>query len=251
MPGPQNSPQISIIGAGMGGMAAAIRLSARGYRVEVFEKNEKVGGKLNLLELKGFRWDTGPSLITMPFVYRELFEAAGKKLEDYLELVPVEPVCRYFFPDEAGTVFDASDSQAKMVEALGQLEPADIGNYFRFMAYCRRLYDLTAEKFLFKGLNGPRDFLMDPRAMFKIDPFRTVHQAVAGSFKDPRLVQLFDRYATYNGSSPYKAPATLNIIPFVELGLGGWYAKGGLYSLARACNSPVRPGLQGGSFREK
>ena len=78
----------------MGGLAAAIRLAADGHLVEVFEKNERVGGKLNLLEKDGYRWDTGPSLITMPFVYRELFAAAGRKLEDYVELLPVDPVCR-------------------------------------------------------------------------------------------------------------------------------------------------------------
>ncbi len=227
--------KIAVIGAGMGGMAAAIRLAAAGHQVEIFEKNERVGGKLNLLEEGGFRWDTGPSLITMPFVYHDLFAAAGKRLEDYVELVPIEPICRYFYPDAKRTIFDASDSVAKMTAEIEQLEPRDVEAYFRFMAYSRRLYHLTAEVFLFRGLNAARDLLrMNPRAMFKIDPFRTVHQAVAASFKDPRLVQLFDRYATYNGSSPYLAPATLNIIPYVELGMGGWYVHGGLYALARA-----------------
>jgi len=219
----------------MGGLATAIRLAAAGHPVEVFEKNESVGGKLNLLEEGGFRWDTGPSLITMPFVYQELFAVAGRKLEDYIELVPIEPVCRYFYPDAARTVFDASDSVAKMTAEIEKLEPQDVAAYFRFMAYSRRLYDLTAEVFLFRGINAARDLLrMNPLNTFKIDPFRTVHQAVTANFKDPRLVQLFDRYATYNGSSPYLAPATLNIIPYVELGMGGWYVRGGLYTLARA-----------------
>jgi phytoene desaturase len=219
----------------MGGLATAIRLAAAGYSVEIFEKNERTGGKLNLLEESGFRWDTGPSLITMPFVYQELFKAAGRNFEDYVELVPVEPICRYFYPDAARTVFDASDSIAKMTAEIEKLEPQDIAAYFRFMAYSRRLYDLTAEVFLFRGINAVQDlFRMKPGSTFKIDPFRTVHQAVASFFKDPRLIQLFDRYATYNGSSPYLAPATLNIIPYVELGMGGWYVKGGLYSLAQA-----------------
>lgn len=219
----------------MGGLATAIRLAAAGHSVTIFEKNERVGGKLNLLEEGGFRWDTGPSLITMPFVYHELFACAGRKLEDYVEFVPVEPVCRYFYPDAGRTVFDASDSVAKMTAEIEKLEPKDVAAYFRFMAYSRRLYDLTAEVFLFRGLNAARDLLrMNPFTTFQIDPFRTVHQAVAANFKDSRLVQLFDRYATYNGSSPYLAPATLNIIPYVELGMGGWYIKGGIYALARA-----------------
>jgi diapolycopene oxygenase len=225
--------KIVIIGAGMGGLAAAIRLAVAGHSVEVFEKNEEEGGKLNRLERGGFRWDTGPSLITMPFVYQELFEAAGRKLEDYISMEPVDPVCRYSWPD--GTILDASDSVGRMTAALEKLNPKDVRAYFRFMAYSRRLYDLTAGPFLFNGINHWRDFLkLNPLTAFKLDPFRTVHQAVKSYFRDPHLVQLFDRYATYNGSSPYQAPATLNIIPYVELGMGGWYIRGGLYELARA-----------------
>lgn len=219
----------------MGGLAASIRLAAAGHSVQIFEKNELVGGKLNLLEQEGYRWDTGPSLITMPFVYRELWQAAGKRFEDYVELLPVEPITRYFYPDPAHTVFDASDSMAAMTAAIQKLEPRDVAAYFRFISYSRRLYDLTAEPFLFNGLNGIHDWLrLKATDSFKLDPFRTVHGAVSSFFKDPRLIQLFDRYATYNGSSPYLAPATLNIIPYVELGMGGWYVRGGLYALARA-----------------
>jgi phytoene desaturase len=217
----------------MGGMATAIRLAAKGHQVEIFEKNAGVGGKLNILEKAGYRWDTGPSLITMPFVYRDLFKSAGRNFDDFVELVPVEPICRYFYPDK--TIFDASDSVARMTEEIERLNPRDVSAYFRFMAYSRKLYDLTAEVFLFKGFNRLRDLLnLRWKDMFQIDPFRTVHQAVKANFRDPRLVQLFDRYATYNGSSPYLAPATLNIIPYVELGMGGWYVQGGLYSLACA-----------------
>ena len=225
--------QISVVGAGMGGLATAIRLATQGHQVKVYEQNERVGGKLNLLERDGFRWDTGPSLITMPFVYRDLWAVAGRRLEDYVSLKPVEPICRYFWPD--GTRFDASDSVGQMTAALEALSPPDVRSYFRFMAYSRKLYDLTAGPFLFNGLNHWRDFLqLSPRQAFQIDPFRTVHGAVKSFFKDPHLIQLFDRYATYNGSSPYLAPATLNIIPYVELGMGGYYVEGGLYALAQA-----------------
>ncbi|MEI7555355.1 phytoene desaturase family protein [Candidatus Chlorohelix sp.] len=224
---------VTIVGGGMGGLATAIRLAATGHKVQIFEKNAQVGGKLNLMEKEGYRWDTGPSLITMPFVYDDLFRVAGRDFKDYVELVPVEPITRYFYPD--GAVFDASDSLASMTFAIEKLSPPDVANYYKYMAYSRRLYDLTAEVFLFNGFNN----LSDLRQMrlsntFKIDPFRTVHQANTAFFKDKRLVQLFDRYATYNGSSPYRAPATLNVIPFVELGLGGWYVRDGLYKLAQA-----------------
>lgn len=225
--------QIAIIGAGMGGLAAAIRLAAAGHSVAVYEKNGQVGGKLNLLEKDGFRWDTGPSLITMPFVYEELWQIAGRSLHDYVKLEAVDPICRYTWQD--GTRLDASDSTSRMVAEIEKLNPQDVAAYFRFMAYARKLYYLTAEEFLFNGINSWRDFLkLNPLNALQIDPFRTVQQAVQSYFKSPHLVQLFGRYATYNGSSPYLAPATLNIISYVEMGLGGYYVKGGLYKLAEA-----------------
>jgi phytoene desaturase len=225
--------KIAIIGAGMGGLATAIRLAAAGHEVDVYEKNERVGGKLNILEKDGFRWDTGPSLITMPFVYSELWASAERNFDDYVNLLPVNPICRYRWQD--GAHLDASDSTSQMVAEIERLEPDDVAAYFKFLAYTRKLYNLTADAFLFNGINSWRDFLrLKPHVAFQIDPFRTVQQALEARFKSPHLQQLFGRYATYNGSSPYLAPATLNIISYVEMGLGGYYVQGGLYKLAEA-----------------
>jgi phytoene desaturase len=225
---------IIIVGGGLGGLAAAIELAARGRRVLLLEKNERVGGKLNIVSEAGYTFDTGPSLLTMPWVLRALFESAGARLEDELDLVPVEPNCRYNWPD--GTRFDAFQSLPLLLQAIGRLDRRDVGGFLRFMAYAERIYQAVAGPFLLHPFDGLRDLLTPAllRDTWKIDPLRTVDQAVRSFFHSPYLRQVFNRYATYNGSSPYRAPATFNLIAYIEFAEGGWYVRGGMYTLARA-----------------
>jgi phytoene desaturase len=225
---------IVIVGGGLGGLAAAIHLAARGRRALLLEKNERVGGKLNLVQEAGYTFDTGPSLLTMPWVLRDLFAAAGARLDDELSIAPVEPACRYRWPD--GTRFDASQTLPLLLDAIGRLDPRDVGGFLRFMVYARRIYEAVAGPFLLHPFDGLRDLIRPSlaRDAWKIDPLRTVDQAVRSFFRSPYLRQVFDRYATYNGSSPYRAPATFNLIAYVEFVEGGWYVRGGMYELARA-----------------
>ena len=237
------SKTVAVVGGGLGALSGAIRLARLGFSVQLFEKNPKIGGKVNEVTLAGYRFDTGASLLTMPFVIDELFDFVGFKRSDYLDFVPVDPICRYFFPD--GLVMDASADKAKMKAAIAQLSSSDVKAYERFLKYTERIHDLTAEIFMFTPIHEFRK-LMRPqyfRTLFRlhqIDPFRTVHQSVSRFFSDPRLIQLFDRYATYNGSDPFQAPATLNIIPYIEYGLGGYYIKGGIYRLVDALEMVAR-----------
>ena len=228
---------VAIIGGGLGALSGAIRLARLGFSVQLFEKNPKIGGKVNEVILEGYRFDTGASLLTMPFVIDELFDFAGFKRSDYLDFVSIDPICRYFFSD--GSVMDASADKAKMKAAIEELSSDDVEAYTRFLKYAERIHDLTAEIFMFTPIHefGKLMRLRYFRTLFRlhqIDPFRTVHQSVSRFFSDPRLVQLFDRYATYNGSDPFQAPATLNIIPYIEYGLGGYYIKDGIYRLIDA-----------------
>ncbi|MBP3193077.1 phytoene desaturase family protein [Natronogracilivirga saccharolytica] len=225
--------KISIIGAGLGGLASAAILAARGHAVDLFEKNDHPGGKMQEVRINGFRFDTGPSLLTMPFVIERIFELCGKKTEDYLDWVPVEPVCRYQFSD--GVVFNNYYDAGKNRNELLRVAPEDVEAWDEFMDYSADLYRHTSETFLFNPLQRPGDFnLTDLPDFLKIDAFSTVAKRVDDYFSSPRLRQLFKRFTTYNGSSPYLAPATLNVIPFVELRLGGFYIKGGMYNLALA-----------------
>jgi phytoene desaturase len=223
---------VIIVGAGLGGLAAALRLRAAGVRVTLLEKNARVGGKMSQVQRDGFTFDTGPSLFTMPWVVRELLAVAGRRLEDELEIVPVDPTCRYRWPD--GTQFDAWADLPRLASEIERISPPDIEGFFRFMAFAARIYRAAAEPFLLEPFAGLRTMLQPRlvRDVLKIAPFSTVDQAVRRFFKHPYLRQLFNRYATYNGSSPYRSPATFCIIPYVEIAQGGWYIRGGMYQLA-------------------
>ncbi len=221
-----SSPTVAVIGAGVGGLTCAALLAHAGRRVTVFEKNPSVGGKLNWLEQDGYTWDTGPSLLTMPYVFEQLWQKLGRRLADDLTFIPLPVTCRYRWTD--GSVID---------EDAAFWRRPDVA---RFLHYARGLYDLSADAFLHHPLEDwwrQVNFRNLPklRHLPKIASFRTMDQVVRRFFgQDPHLIQLFDRFATYNGSSPYRTPAAFNIIPYVEAKFGGWYVKGGLYEIARA-----------------
>jgi phytoene desaturase len=229
--------KIAIIGAGLGGLSAASYLSNSGFEVDVFEQNSSPGGKADSLETGGFRFDMGPSLLTMPFVLQNIFLKCGKNIEDYLAIKPLEIICKYFYPD--GTIINAysnPDHFSNEVEAKTNESKYTTLNY---LGYCKTIYDLTSEIFLFGNPSNPSTYLNAKAAgtLFKInriDPFRTMHEANLSFFKDKRIIQLFDRYATYTGSNPFTAPATLNIIQHVEYNLGAFVSEGGIYSIIKA-----------------
>ncbi len=233
------SKTVAIIGAGVGGMAAGIRLAAQGVRVQIFERNARVGGKLNLVEEEGWRFETGPSLLTMPDVARDLFAAAGAALDDELDLIPLDPICRYVYAD--GIVFDASSDAERMMAAIAEFNEHDADQFPKFIDYGRRVYDITAQPFLFSELGGVSKVggallkrLNRPLDLARVIAPLSLDQLVSLYFRDPHMRQLFDRYATYNGSSPYSAPAVYSIIPYVEYEFGAWYPRGGMYRLAEA-----------------
>ena len=229
--------EISVIGAGLGGLSAAIRLSSAGYKVNVYEKNSFPGGKAGSLSSEGFRFDTGPTLLTMPFVLEDLFESAGVKIENYLSIIRPEINCRYYYHD--GTVLNAYSDTDRLALEIENKTSDSRDSLNRYLNYCGKIYDLAGELFLFKSPTRIWTYF-NLKAfgtllrLNQIDPFRTMDAAVRSFFKDEKLIELFDRYATYNGSNPFEAPATLNIIPHVELSLGGYIAEGGMHSVTES-----------------
>ncbi|MFZ4816739.1 MAG: phytoene desaturase family protein [Phototrophicaceae bacterium] len=222
-----------VIGAGIGGLTTAIRLAAQGWQVNVYEKNPQVGGKMGEFRADGFRWDTGPSVITMRHVFEELFSSVGRKLTDYLTLRPIEPLTRYFYPD--GTVFDASGDLGRTVGQIGAWDERDVEGYLAYLAYAAKIHRITGPVFIYNDPPKITDILRVPLPdMPAVDPLRTMSQAINSFVHSPKLRQLLGRFATYTGASPYRAPATLNVIAHVELNGGVWYPDGGIYSIAQA-----------------
>jgi phytoene desaturase len=222
---------VIVVGAGIGGLSAAIRLAAAGCRVQLLEQGDAVGGKMSQFERDGFRWDTGPSVITMRHVFEQLFAAAGRNLDDYLTLLPVDPLTRYFYPD--GTRIDATRDLPRMAEQIAAIDERDVEGYLDFLEYAARLHRITGPVFVYNRPPTVRTFLgVPPTDMVRVDPWLTMDQAIRRRVHSPQLRQLLGRFATYVGASPYQAPATLSVIAHVELTGGVWYPQGGIYQIA-------------------
>jgi phytoene desaturase len=233
------SKPIVVIGAGIGGLSAAIRLAAAGERVVVFEQNDAPGGKMHEVRAGGFRWDTGPSVITMRHVFADLFAAAGCRLEDYLTFRQVEPVTRYFWPD--GALLDATRDWPRMAEQIAAIDERDVEGYARYLAYAARVHRTTGPVFIY----GPRPSLATVREMapldaLRLEPWLGMDASIRRHLHSPHLRQFFGRFATYVGASPYLAPATLGVISHVEMTQGVWYPEGGVFGIAVALEKLAR-----------
>lgn len=220
-----------IIGAGLGGLATALRLARAGWRVTICEHGPRPGGKMNRWESAGWRFDTGPSLITMPWVFRETFAAAGVRIEDHLDLHLVETPADYFYND--GYHLPVSSS---MPEWLATLRTVERGADLRFLDFMRlgaRIFALSEKTFFRAPLGAPPD--REGLAAMRHLPLRhawgNYQRTVDHFFTHPHLRQLYGRYATYVGSSPWQLPATLAVIPYIEHAYGGWHVMGGLYQI--------------------
>jgi phytoene desaturase len=224
--------RVVVIGAGVGGLAAAARLAAAGHRVTVFEQAPTVGGKLGRYQRDGFRFDTGPSLLTLPQVFAEFFTATGARLADELALQPLDPLVRHVFPD--GTVLDSGgDFAARIGAALGA--PAE-RDWRALSARAARIWaaswrDVLTRPVDRRSLLGLARHLGDLRA---VAPGRSLRGLGTSYLGDARLRVLLDRYATYAGADPRRAPAALAAIVHAEHAFGGWYLPGGLGTLADA-----------------
>src|SRR3954454_5570114 len=232
--------RVVVVGAGLGGLECAARLAAVGHRVTVCEQAPQVGGKLGVLARDGFVFDTGPSLLTLPAVYRDLFLATGGPLEGEVELVPVDPVCHYRFAD--GTEFDMPNTSRTRVaaawdDALGAGAGAD---WTAFSERAGAIWDATREVFLESPLEGPRTLLAQARRvrdLRTVAPWQSLRGLGAHYLRHQPQRTFLDRYATYTGSDPRRAPAALATVPYVEQTFGAWYVPGGLRRLGDAVHA--------------
>ena len=228
--------RIIVVGAGAGGLAAAARLGAKRHEVTVVEAAGHVGGKLRTLRRDGFAFDTGPSLFTLPAVYRDLFLKTGGPLENEVDLLETEPGFGYHFADGSRLQLPGS-SMGRTCTAISDQWGTAAGDSWRdLMARAATIWRLTREAVLGTAMQGPRQLLAlaRPADLRAVAPWRSLHDMGSRELTDPRLRMVLDRYATYSGSLPQRAPGALITIPFVEQTFGLWHIGGGLGNLADA-----------------
>lgn len=226
----------AVIGAGIAGLAVAIRLARQGFQVTVFEANDAPGGKVAELRMEGFRFDMGPSVLTMPQYIDELFTLCGENPRDHFTYQRLDPIFRYFYAD--GTELTTPADPECLADELAAKTSVKREIVLKFLKRSRDKMELTDPVFLQRSLHNWRNYL--DRAtlrgvlnFYKVEAFTTMARANARLFRDEKVAQLFNSYASYNGSDPYQAPATLNLISHYEITLGAFHCHGGMYTIAR------------------
>lgn len=237
-----------IIGSGIAGLAAAIRLAVNGMQVSVYERNTYPGGKLSGFEKQGYRFDAGPSLFTQPKNIEELFELAGEPIEQYLQYQAVDTSCKYYY--ENGKVINAYTHADRFAAELQEIVGESPASVKKYLDRAERLYNNIGSVFLNHSLHKMRTWL-HPRIIKAFTAvrfpylFKTLASYNNKQFTSPEAKQLFNRFATYNGSNPYKAPAILSLIPHLEQNEGTFYPNGGMISITNALyRLAVKKGVQ-------
>jgi diapolycopene oxygenase len=231
--------RVVVIGAGLGGLAAALSCAAKGYTVEIYEKNEKIGGKLNAITIDGYSFDLGPSILTLPQVFEDLFARAGLKLEDHVPIRSLDIHWRTFFED--GTTIDLVSDLEKQKTLFASVDSRAPAEFDRFMGYARKQYELASRNYL-KGFDSPWRIVRDlwGEGLPSMDLLRSMDAAVASFFSHPRLCEIFNYFVKYIGSSPFHAPGLINLMPWVQYRYGLWYIEGGMYRLAEGIEEALR-----------
>lgn len=224
---------IIVIGGGLGGLSAAISLAQKGYKVSLYEKNSHLGGKLNRLEKEGFGFDLGPSILTMPHIFEQLFQESGRKMSDYVSIRQLQFEWRSFFTD--GTILDLYNDLDDMKQKNANLSEKDLQEYKNYLKYTKKLYDATNEGYFEKGLDDLKAIIAHHgvfSALKDFDYFHTMSQGIDKRVSNPYLRDMLKYYIKYVGSSAEDAPAILNVLAYVQSHLGLWYVEGGMHKLA-------------------
>lgn len=226
--------KVIVCGAGIGGMVSAIYLSHKNFDVEIFEKNHKAGGKLSEFYKDGFRFDTGPCLITVPYIFRKFFTDISRNIDDYVDFIELEESCKYFWED--GTVLNSYCNHTRLsCEIKDVFGNSEERNFFRYLEYGKIFYDLSKDYFIEDDFKIRNYISKDKIKNFtKFVSGMSVNDVSNKFFKNKKLKQLMDRYSAYNGSSPFLTPQFFTIIPYVEHIFGTWFVKGGIYKIVEA-----------------
>jgi phytoene desaturase len=239
------APHAVVIGAGLGGLAAAIRLLVRGYRVTVIDRLDQPGGRARVFRQDGFVFDAGPTLITAPFLFEELWELAGKKLADHVELVPIDPFYRIRFHD--GTSFDYTGDAARMEREIARFAPGDVEGWKRFLEHSERIYRVGFEELAHAPFSRARDMARVVPDMMRLENWRTVHGLVGKYVKDEKMRQVFSFHPLLVGGNPFSTSSIYTLIAWLERRHGVWFAMGGTGALVAGMCDLIRE--LGGTIR--
>ncbi|MDU0451605.1 phytoene desaturase family protein [Staphylococcus chromogenes] len=230
-----NNKTVVVIGGGLGGLSAAITLRQAGFNVSLYEKNRHFGGKLNRLTQDGFGFDLGPSILTMPYIFENLFKSSHKRMEDYVDIIELPLQWRCFFP--SGHIYDLYKDLEAMQENNEHLTAKDINEYRNFLAYAGRIHELTKDSYFDQGIDTKLKLIKHHgpiKAIKGFDYFSTMQQAINRYISNEEFRDIIGYFIKYVGSSSYDAPAVLNMMSHMQYQQGEWYVPGGMHLLGEA-----------------
>lgn len=229
--------RVVVIGAGMGGLSAAIRLQHAGYQVEIFEKEAIPGGKMHQIKQDGFTFDVGPTLVMMPSVYRELFELAGRNPDDYIPMTRLEPMYDVYFKGAPMRHYTVNSDLVKLMELAESKGSDNSSGFLAYLSEMYKRYQVAMTSFITRSFRSWRD-IYNPHMLIQAMKLKTLSSAermMASFIPDPDLQRMFSFQTLYIGVSPKKGPSLYNIIPMIELLYGVWFIKGGMHTMAQQC----------------
>src|SRR5262245_14345856 len=232
--------KVVIVGGGMGGLSASIYLRLAGYEVTIYEANELVGGRANRIEREGFRFDTGPSLLNYPWVFERLFEAAGRRLSDYVKLLAVDPSVSFQWAD--GARLTLSSDVRRLLAECERVEPGSRPAMLAFLRDAGAKYQTAFEKLVNRNADNPMTWLgwLSVSELARLSVWRSLDSELGRCFRNRYLREAFGSYAMYLGGSPYELPGLFSILPYGELAYGLWLPEGGIYSLVESVERLAR-----------
>lgn len=228
----QDASHAVVVGAGFGGIAAALRLRAKGYRVTLLERGDKLGGRAQVFERDGFRHDAGPTVITAPFLFEELFALFDRKMQDYLQLVPLDPWYRFQFPD--GDTFDYGGTPEATRREIARFDERDVQGYENLLKHSRKLFDTGFTGLADQPFHNPLTMLKQGPRLLWLRADRTVWQLIAKHFHSPKLRQAFTIQPLLVGGSPFDTTSIYGLIHYLEHKWGVYFAMGGTGAIVSA-----------------
>jgi len=228
--------KVVVVGAGVAGLASAIRLQHAGYEVDLYEKEATPGGKMNRIELDGYQFDLGPSIVMMPELYREVFELAGRNPDDYIPMQKLDPMYTTYFGAKAEEKYDISSDLTELIKTLEEISEEDADGFLKYLQEIYQRYLVAKNHFLQRPFRNFSDFynLKTIRQMLKLKTFDSADHFIGKYVKNERIKQILSFQTLYIGISPYSGPSLYTIIPMIEMLYGVWFIKGGMYTMASA-----------------